>query len=184
MVEKPSPTKTVQSAPDPNKSIRGIAWRKVVETLRPGERKRRRAKEFDTIMRREIEYPICGSEEADWRTVMSDGEASSYTALMRGAEEKAAAHWTSGNWTTVLGRVAAEDVRGSDAGSVYSLESDVNDNACDTMSLWSALACTRPEDGEGGDEITALPPFQAHQQDPTAKETKDKKVKKAKSMPL
>lgn len=181
MVEKPSPTKTAQSAPSPTKSMRGTAWRKVVETLRPAERKKRRAKEFDAMMRREIDNPIGGYEETNWRTVFNDGEVHTYTAITHREVDGSAEDSTMGNWTAVLGRVSAEDVATSSVGSP---ESEANDDVCETMSLWSALACTAPEDGEDGDEITALPPFRAQERYETPEKKGKKKLKKAKSMPL
>lgn len=49
------------------------AWTKLVGTIRPSERKKRRAKEFDAIMRREIEQPVGDNTEPQrWRTEVAE----------------------------------------------------------------------------------------------------------------
>jgi hypothetical protein len=61
------------------------AWRKIYEKLRPSQAKKRRAREFDAIMKREIFNPIgYNSEEAAWRREMAAAEE----------EEKEKAAWS------------------------------------------------------------------------------------------
>ena len=61
------------------------AWRKIYEKLRPSQAKKRRAREFDAIMKREIFNPIgYNTEEAVWRREMAAAEE----------EEKEKAAWS------------------------------------------------------------------------------------------
>lgn len=61
------------------------AWRKFYEKLRPSEAKKRRAREFDAIMKREIFNPIdYNPDEAAWRREMAAAER----------EEKEKAAWS------------------------------------------------------------------------------------------
>jgi hypothetical protein len=187
LVEKSSPDDTPRSiaglprsvsAPTP--TIRTKAWRKLVETLRPNERKKRRAKEFDAMMRHEFDNPIGETAEEDWRTVRSEGERSDYAAMMRGDDIRES---VAGNWTSVLARVARSEasVSAEDDDS----DCDAIDEASDNMSLFSALAYTRPEEvEEEKEEITALPPYPAHLQNLALSKKEKKLLKKAKSMML
>lgn len=175
MVEKALSTKATST---PKQSMRGTAWRKLVETLRTAERKKRRVKDFDTIMRRGIDNPIAGYEETEMQTVFSDGEVHTYTAITHRPDDDSAPQ---GNWMVVLDRVVAEDAEVSveDASSTEAPGSEAVEDACETMSLFSALAYTGPEDWEE-EGITALPTFRPEEHE--ASETTRKKVlKKAKS---
>jgi hypothetical protein len=52
--------------------VRNKTWRKVVETLRPRERKKRRAREFDEIMRSSINDPVGDIATTNWAAVLSE----------------------------------------------------------------------------------------------------------------
>jgi hypothetical protein len=132
------------------------------------------------MMRHEFDNPIGETAEEDWRTVRSEGERSDYAAMMRGDDIRES---VAGNWTSVLARVARSEasVSAEDDDS----DCDAIDEASDNMSLFSALAYTRPEEvEEEKEEITALPPYPAHLQNLALSKKEKKLLKKAKSMML
>ncbi|KAF2822327.1 hypothetical protein CC86DRAFT_77506 [Ophiobolus disseminans] len=181
LVEKPSPkNSTLPNAPVAA-TLSKKAWRKVVETLRPGERKRRRAKELDEMMRREINNPI-GDMEAS--SVKSEGDVQDYHTMARrqfvGPAEDAQAE----NWSSALEEMSSVEKMPSQAsgdGSSCETAQTAKNNACDSMSLWSALEYTEPAEGEAEDEITALPSFPSDLRQQTLVKKERKRLRKSKS---
>jgi len=187
LVEKPLPKDKPLPHVPTAETVRKKAWRKMVETLRPEERRKRIAKEFDAMMRREIDNPIGDTELADWCTVRSEGEAQDYDAKRRAEIREivnSVRHCGSGNWSSALRE--AEDVGDSPNESSTSVvfdqqERDAEDDAtCDAMSLRSALERLAPSPKE--DEITALPSIPSHLRGQTMTTKERNKLRKAKSM--
>lgn len=180
LVEKPAPPDRKQSTSAAKPKATGKAWRNLVETLHPDKRKKRRVREFDSIMRREIENPITEEQDEEWRTILSDEDEGAYLGILpRFIRGRAA---DDGNWSAALNWIVPEE------SSVYSPTSaakkagkeDIG-GAQDNLSLGSALACIEPEEAE--EEITALPVYVVPQQQLPEK-TQPKKLRKAKSMLL
>jgi hypothetical protein len=86
------------------------AWRSTIETLRPGEKKKRRAREFDIVMRREMENPVGLTRDVSWATMLGGTQGMNCVTVTDFISE---AGWSEsedeGNLVVGLGNIKEEE---------------------------------------------------------------------------
>lgn len=178
--------------------MRKKAWIKVTEALRPAEKRKRRAREFDTIMRREIGNPIRDVEIAERHAAESEGDLQDYQSMVPAEPSSPLASPRTGNWGSALGHMVEREAPSGDMDNAEQLSETTSESssimstieeeaiwdrhdAGGGLSLLEALTI-EPAQGEEDDEITALPEFPVHQQTQTLMKKERKRLRKTKSM--